>query len=133
MSGIVMSNPIAPDKVEAWRRFCQELGGARRQTYEASRRRLGIKRERLALVETPFGCAAVTSIDALDLGEALGQIMTSDLPFDRWYRERIQELQGVNQASYDLLSERPPLSQDQKLLFEWSSDPVSLSGPAGEK
>lgn len=133
MSGMVMSNPIAPDKVEAWRRFCQELGGARRQTYEASRRRLGITRERLALVETAFGSAAVTAIDALDLGEALGQIMTSDLPFDRWYRERIQELQGVNQASYDLLSERPPLSQDQKLLFEWSSDPVSLSGPAGEK
>jgi hypothetical protein len=128
-----MSNPIAPGKVEAWRRFCQELGGARRQTYEASRRRLGITRERLALVETPFGSAAVTTMDAGDVGQALGEIMTSDLPFDRWYRERIQELQGVNQASYDLLSERPPLSQDQKLLFEWSSDPVSLSGPAGEK
>jgi hypothetical protein len=121
-----MSNPIAPGKVEAWRRFCQELGGARRQTYEASRRRLGITRERLALVETSFGSAAVTAIDAGDVGQALGQIMTSDLPFDRWYRERIQELQGVNQASYDLLAERPPLSQDQELLFEWTSDPVSL-------
>ena len=125
MSGIVMSNPIAPGKVEAWRRFCQELGGARRQTYEASRRRLGITRERLGLVETPFGSAALTTIDARDLGQALGQIMTSDLPFDRWYRERIQELQGVEQSGYGLLSERPPLSQDQELLFEWTSDPGS--------
>jgi len=133
MSGIVMSNPIAPGKVEAWRRFCQELGGARRQTYEASRRRLGITRERLALVETPFGSAAVTTMDAGDVGQALGEIMTSDLPFDRWYRERIQELQGVDQASYDLLSERPGLSEDQELLFEWTSDPVSLAGPAGVK
>jgi hypothetical protein len=123
MSGIVMSNPIAPGKVEAWRRFCQELGGARRQTYEASRRRLGITRERLGLVETPFGSAALTTIDARDLGQALGQVMTSDLPFDRWYRERIQELQGVEQTGYGLLSERPPLSQDQELLFEWTSDP----------
>jgi len=122
MSGIVMSNPIAPGKVEAWRRFCQELGGARRQTYEASRRRLGITRERLGLVETPFGSAALTTIDARDLGQALGQVMTSDLPFDRWYRERIQELQGVEQTGYGLLSERPPLSQDQELLFEWTSD-----------
>src|SRR3970282_1430087 len=79
MSGIVMSNPIAPGKVEAWRRFCQELGGARRQTYEASRRRLGITRERLGLVETPFGSAAITAIDARDVGRAMGQIMTSDL------------------------------------------------------
>jgi len=125
MSGVVMSNPIRPGKVEAWRRFCQELGSSRRQSFEESRRRLGITRERLGVVETPFGCAAVTAIDALDLGEALGEIMTSDLAFDRWYRERIQELQGVNQASYDLLSERPPLSQDQKLLFEWTSDPES--------
>ena len=133
MSGIVMSNPIAPDKVEAWRRFCQELGGARRQTYEASRRRLGITRERLGLVETPFGSAALTTIDARDLAQALGQIMTSVLPFDRWYRERIQELQGVEQTGYGLLSERPPLSQDQELLFEWTSDPVSPRGPAGGK
>ena len=125
MSGIVMSNPIAPGNVEAWRRFCQELAGARRQTYEATRRRLGITRERLALVETPFGSAAITAIDARDLGQALSQIMTSDLPFDRWYRETIQELQGVNQASYDLLSERPQLSQDQELLFEWTSEPGS--------
>jgi hypothetical protein len=133
MSGIVMSNPIAPGKVEAWRRFCQELAGARRQTYEASRRRLGITRERMALVETPSGSAAVTTIDARDVGQALGQIMTSDLPFDRWYRERIQELQGVNQASYDQLIERPPLPQDQELLFEWTSDPGSLGGPARGK
>jgi len=126
MSGIVMSNPIAPGKVEAWRRFCQELGGARRQTYEASRRRLGITRERLALVETPFGSAAVTTIDARNVGRALGQIMTSDLPFDRWYREGIQELQGVEQTSYDLHSERPPLPENQELLFEWTSDPVPI-------
>jgi phosphoserine phosphatase len=64
-------------------------------------------------------------MDAGDVGQALGEIMTSDLPFDRWYRERIQELQGVDQASYDLLSERPGLSEDQELLFEWTSDPVS--------
>lgn len=126
MSGIVMSNPISPGKVEAWRRFCQELGGARQQTYEASRRRLGITRERLTLVETTFGSAAVTTIDARDVGRALGEIMTSDLPFDRWYRERIQELQGVEQTSYDLHSERPPLPENQELLFEWTSDPVSL-------
>jgi len=121
MSGIVMSNPIAPGKVEAWRRFCQELGGARRKNYEASRRRLGITRERLGLVETSFGSAAITAIDAPNVGQAMGEIMTSDLPFDRWYRGKIQELQGVGQASYGLLSERPPLSEGQELLFEWTS------------
>jgi hypothetical protein len=73
------------------------------------------------LVETSFGSAAITAIDATNVGQALGEIMTSDLPFDRWYRGKIQELQGVGQASYGLLSERPPLSEGQELLFEWTS------------
>lgn len=126
MSGIVMSHPITPGKVEAWRRFCQELGGSRRQSYEASRRRLGITRERLGLVETSFGSAAVTAIDAGDIARALGQIMTSDLPFERWYRERIQDIQGIDLASYDLPSDRPGLPEDQELLLEWTSGPTSL-------
>lgn len=125
MSGVVMSNPIRASKVEAWRRFCQELAGARRQSYEASRRRMGITRERLGLVETTFGSAAITAIDAPDLGQALGEIMTSNHPFDRWYRERIQELQGVKSTSYGLHSERPPPAEDQELLFEWTNNSES--------
>lgn len=125
MSGIVMSNPIAAGKVEAWRRFCQELSGARRQAYETSRRRLGITRERMGLVETTFGSAAITAIDAPNLGQTLGEIMTSNHPFDRWYRGRIQDLQGVQQTSYGLHSEQPPLTEGQELLFEWTGGPVS--------
>ena len=49
MPGIVLTFPILPGKVEAWRRFCQELAGSRSTLYEASRRRLGITRERMAL------------------------------------------------------------------------------------
>ena len=64
MPGIVLTFPIVAGKVEAWRRFCQELSGSRRQMYEASRQRLGITRERLVLVETAFGSAAVTTLEA---------------------------------------------------------------------
>jgi hypothetical protein len=42
--------PILPGKVEAWRHFCQELQGARRADYEASRRRRGVVAEEFALV-----------------------------------------------------------------------------------
>ena len=86
MSGIVLTFPILDGKVEAWRRFCQELCGFRRMPYEASRQRLGITRERLALVETAFGATAVTTLEAPDVAQALGQIIASILPFDIWYR-----------------------------------------------
>ncbi len=120
MSGIVLTFPILAGKVEAWRRFCQELSGSRRQPYEASRRRLGITRERLALVDTAFGATAVTTLEAPDVAQALGQIIASVLPFDVWYRERLQELHGVNLAGYEQFAQRTPLPKNQEVHFEWS-------------
>jgi hypothetical protein len=119
MSGITLTFPILAGKVEAWRRFCQELAGSRRQAYEDSRRQLGITRERLALVETAFGSAAVTTLEAHDMGQALDQIIVSDLPFDRWYREQVQNLHGVNLERYEVFLQQVPPAENQELLFEW--------------
>jgi len=120
MPGIVLTFPIVAGKVEAWRRFCQELSGSRRQTYEASRQRLGITRERLVLVETAFGAAAVTTLEAPDVDWALGQIIASRLPFDRWYREQVQEMHGINLAGYEQYQQQTPLPPNQELIFEWT-------------
>jgi hypothetical protein len=121
-----MTFPILADKVEAWRRFCQELSGSRRKMYEASRQRLGITRERLALVETAFGSAAVNTMEAPNVDRALGQIIASVLPFDIWYRERLQELHGVNLSGYEQFSQPMPTPHNQELLFEWT---LSSSNP----
>ena len=120
MSGIVLTFPILTGKVEAWRRFCQELSGSRRKLYEASRQRMGITHERFALVETTFGSVAVTTLEAPDVVQALSQIIASNSPFDVWYRERLQELYGVNLIGYEQFSQQTPLSQNQEVHFEWS-------------
>lgn len=120
MSGIILTFPILNGKVEAWRRFCQELYGFRRTPYEASRQRLGITLERLALVETAFGATAVTTLEAPDVAQVLGEIIASDLPFDVWYREKLQELHGVNLAGYEQFAQATPLPPNQELLFEWT-------------
>jgi hypothetical protein len=117
---MVLTLPIAAGKVEAWRRFCQELSGSRRQLYEASRRRLGITRERLALVESPFGSTAVTTLEAHDVGLALAAMIGSDLPFESWYRERLQHLHGVNLTRYEQFALRALPAEPQELLFEWT-------------
>jgi len=119
MSGIVLTFPILSGKVEAWRRFCQELSGSRRQLFEASRQRLGITFERLALVETAFGAMAVTTLEAIDVDRALGQIIASELPFDIWYRERLQKLHGINLAGYEQYAQPTSIPDNQELFFEW--------------
>jgi hypothetical protein len=125
MPGIVLTFPIVAGKVEAWRRFCQELSGSRLQMYITSRRRLGITHERLALVESAFGSAAVTTLEATDVGRVFSQIATSELPFDLWYRERLQELHGVTLTGYERFSKPVPPPHDQELLFEWTLSPRS--------
>jgi hypothetical protein len=120
MSGIILTFPILPGKAEAWRRFCQEISGSRQQMYITSRRRLGITHERLALVETAFGSTVVTTLKAVDVGWALGQIVVSNQPFDRWYRERLQEFHGINLAGYEQFVRPVPAPQNQELLFEWT-------------
>jgi hypothetical protein len=119
MPGIVLTFPILSGKVEAWRRFCQELSGSRRLPYEASRQRMGITRERLSLVETTFGATAVTTLEAPDVDRALGQIIASEIPFDIWYRERLQKLHGINLAGYEQFAQPTPIPDNQELLFEW--------------
>jgi hypothetical protein len=120
MSGIVLTFPILDGKVEAWRRFCQELCGFRRKPYEASRQRLGITLERLALVDTEFGATSVTTLEAPHVAKALGQIIASILPFDVWYREKLKELHGVNLAGYEQFVKSTLLPPNQELLFEWT-------------
>ena len=127
MSGIVLTFPILDGKVEAWRRFCQELCGFQRKSYEASRQRLGITCERLSLVETAFGATSVTTLEAPDVAQALGQIIASDLTFDVWYREKLQELHGVNLAGYEQFTQPIPLPPNQELIFEWTLNP-NLNG-----
>jgi len=119
MPGIVLTFPILPSKVEAWRRFCQEMSGSRAIMYEASRRRLGITRERLALVETPFGSAATTTLESPDIGRALTELIASDLPFDCWYREQVEELYGVTLTRYEQFAAPSAATRPQEPLFEW--------------
>jgi len=120
MSGIVLTFPILAGKVESWRRFCQELSGSQLQMYLTSRRRLGITHERMELIENAFGATAATTLEASDVAQALGQIFTSNLPFDVWYRKRLQELYGVELDSYEQFLKPIPSSPNQELLFEWT-------------
>lgn len=122
-SGIILSIPILAGKVEAWRRFVQELSGSRLNQYEASRQRLGITREKMALMENSFGATAVTTLEGPDVTRALGLLISSERPFDVWYRDRIYELHGVRLAGYAQFSMLTTPPRNQLVHFEWMSGP----------
>jgi hypothetical protein len=80
----------------------------------------------MVLVKTAFGETSMTTLEACDVGMALNQIITSILPFDRWYRERIVELHGINLTGYDQFDHHEPLLQNQELQFEWTLETAEL-------
>jgi hypothetical protein len=95
--------PILPGKEELDRQTMEELVGSRRDEFEASREHLGITREAAWHQETPDGTVAVVCLEADDLGTAMQGIGSSQEPFDVWFRERMQEIHGI-----DLSEPAPP-------------------------
>jgi hypothetical protein len=80
----------------------------------------------MALVENAYGATAVTTLETNNVGQALEQIITSVLPFDRWYRERIQELHGINLTGYEQFLQSVPPLQNQEILFEWTLETAKI-------
>jgi hypothetical protein len=74
----------------------------------------------MALVENAYGAMAATTLEASDVTQALGQIITSNFPFDVWYRKQLQELYGVELDGYEQFLQPIPLTPNQELLFEWT-------------
>jgi hypothetical protein len=55
---------------------------------------------------TPGGDVAVVVIEAPDVQAAMGGLATSEEPFDRWFREHIRDVHGI-----DLAEGLPPPEQ----------------------
>src|SRR5947209_2873209 len=112
MPAFAFASLILPGKQEAWRRFLQEMLELRQSEHEESRRRLGITRELVWLVQTQQGDVAITYLEADDPRQVLMKLAASKLPFDRWFREQLQEFHELDLA-------QSPLGLLAEQLFEW--------------
>lgn len=99
MGAVAFVAPFLPGKVEDHRRFCDELVGSRREEYEASRQRLGIKREAAWHQKTPAGSASVVFIEADNSGSATQGMGSSTDSFDEWFRARVLDIHGFDLAN----------------------------------
>ncbi|MGZ8603613.1 MAG: hypothetical protein ACXWXQ_10835 [Actinomycetota bacterium] len=96
--------PVLPGKedkdVETLEGFS---GGEEKDTYVAARRSQGMTRESVWHQRTPDGTLAIVLLEGDDLESALRSMATSDEPFDRQFREFVQDVHGV-----DLANDPPP-------------------------
>ena len=69
----------------------------------------------------------MTTLEAQDVGQVPGQIITSALPFDSWYREQVQELHGINLAGYEHITPATRFSLRRYAGPAFVSKPPSLT------
>jgi len=107
--------PILPGKTGEWRTWMEELNGARREDFVASRRAAGVH-ERTFLQSTPMGDLVIVTLEGDDPGRAFGKMMSADDEFTRWFTERAQEIHGVD------LSVRPTSAPSELVV---DTDPAA--------
>ena len=96
MTALTVVLPLLPGKQEAWRRFCQTLQGSRCREYEAWRERMGISQEEIWLSLTgPWDLVRI-HLQAEHLEHVFVDLAASHRPFDRWLRQQLLELHGVD-------------------------------------
>jgi hypothetical protein len=96
MPAIAFTVPIVPGKEEADRQWLQEMEGPRREEYLRSRQRVGVSREVVWHQATPQGTVAIVYMELDDPQRMFEGLGSSNDPFDRWFREKAQEVHGID-------------------------------------
>jgi|GEM_PF-2692794 len=101
--------PVAPVDVEEFKRFAGDVLGPWRRDQDASRRRLGMIRERWWVQQTPKGGVVILLLEGDDPAEATRRLAESTDAYDEWFKDSAN-------ATLDLdLSQ--PLDLEPELLY----------------
>lgn len=99
MPAIAFTAPLLPGRTEAERRALESCWvGERREAHQDARRRAGITKESVWLQSGPAGDLAVVYLEADDIEAALACLGGSQEPFDRWFREHVRTVHGIDLA-----------------------------------
>lgn len=105
--------PILPGKeVEDREYHASVTTGDRADEFQESRRRAGITREVTWHQSTPVGPIAVGFMESEDVAAAMETLATSDEPFDRYFRDTVGSVHGI-----DFTEGFPPPEQ----ILDWSA------------
>ena len=114
MAAVAFALPILPGQEDLVRSFGEAVSGSGglRGEYEESRKRLGIREEKVWVQRTPIGASMIVYWETDDPQRTLREIADSQDEFDKDFRRLIETA-----APAIDLGQNQPLSNE--LLFEW--------------
>jgi hypothetical protein len=111
---VVRAFPVLPGKEDKIREFAAELAGARRREAASFYRSFGVTRESWHLQRTEHGSWVIGVTEIEEDPQIKAQAYaTSERPFDRWFKDQVQELTGIN-------PDVEPLGPPTETIFDWS-------------
>ena len=81
----VLAAPLLPGGLEKWKKMVNEIKGPRKNEYQAARKKMGIKHERVWLQQTAQGEFTLVSFEGTDTSKVLEKFLKSQDPFDKWF------------------------------------------------
>jgi hypothetical protein len=97
MNAIVIAAPVVPGKLEEWKEFSRDLHeGPRRSDFAAFIKKSGLSRVRCWLQEGRGAAMAILLYEGETPAGFVQQIAISQEPFAVWFRESVQECNGMD-------------------------------------
>ena len=114
MAAVAFALPILPGQEDLVKSMGEAVSGSGelREEYEESRKRLGIKEEKVWVQRTPIGASIIVYWETDDPQRTLREIADSQDEVDKRFKQVVE-----NAAPALDLSQENPLSNE--LLFEW--------------
>jgi hypothetical protein len=88
-----------------------ELKGKRKEEFNASRKKLGV-RERTFYQQTPMGGLVLVTLEGNDPAKAFAKFAQGNDEFTKWFMENVQNLHGVD------LSQPPPEDTIPQMIID---------------
>jgi hypothetical protein len=88
--------PIRPGKLDEHKRFIRDIA-AKSNDHTTSRKRMGLDLERAYYQKMPDGnFMLVVHVEGAGAESFLKTMLDADTPYDRWFRERIADIHGMD-------------------------------------
>ena len=96
MDHICLVAPVQDGKADAARDFMHDLDGSRRDEYDRSEQRIGIRKEVWFLAPTAGGDQLIGYMESPDFNSAFTQFVGSRDEFDLWFKDRFADVTGID-------------------------------------
>ena len=101
MQQLCLALPMQPGKTQALKEFIKTITESRWTEYEEAQERFRVQKAIWCLQSSPHGDQFLVYNEGEDLARLIREFAVSTYPFDVWFRQKLQEITGVDFSQFE--------------------------------